>query len=121
MKFLLIISPREWPILLKSPPKFHTFDLSPHVFLVVILVTVSALLFIAIDDEKGPQLFKTDPAGFFLGFKATSAGAKAGEADNWFEKKLKKKKDGSKPQELGGNEKETIQVDIWFLFFLIVF
>lgn len=26
------------------------------------------------DDEKGPQLFKVDPAGHFLSFKATAAG-----------------------------------------------
>ncbi len=35
---------------------------------------VSAIL-IAIDEERGPQLFKTDPAGYFVGYKATAAGA----------------------------------------------
>ena len=29
----------------------------------------------AIDEERGPQLFKTDPAGYFVGYKATAAGA----------------------------------------------
>lgn len=50
-----------------------------------------ALIFIAIDEENGPQLFQSDPAGYFSGYKATSAGAKADEANNWLEKKFKKK------------------------------
>jgi len=71
------------------------------------------LMFIAIDEENGPQLFKSDPAGYYIGFKATSAGVKSDEADNWFEKKLKKKKDTNKNvKELGGNESETIQLAI---------
>mmetsp|Transcript_6559 Transcript_6559/g.23119 ORF Transcript_6559/g.23119 Transcript_6559/m.23119 type:complete len:248 (-) Transcript_6559:1281-2024(-) len=43
----------------------------------------------AIDDERGPQLFKTDPAGYFVGYKATGAGAKDTEATNFLEKKMK--------------------------------
>jgi 20S proteasome subunit alpha 1 len=35
---------------------------------------VCAIL-VAIDEERGPQLFKTDPAGYFVGYKATAAGA----------------------------------------------
>lgn len=27
-----------------------------------------------IDEEQGPQLFKVDPAGYFVGYKVTSAG-----------------------------------------------
>lgn len=42
-----------------------------------------------IDEERGPQLFKVDPAGFFVGYKATSAGAKDQEAVNFLEKKFK--------------------------------
>ena len=49
---------------------------------------VSAIL-IAIDEERGPQLFKTDPAGYFVGYKATAAGAKDQEATQHLEKKLK--------------------------------
>jgi len=43
----------------------------------------------AIDEEKGPLLFKVDPAGYYVGYKATSAGAKDQEATNFLEKKLK--------------------------------
>ncbi|CAM9666928.1 unnamed protein product [Phaeothamnion confervicola] len=42
----------------------------------------------AVDDEKGPQLFKVDPAGHFFPYKATASGAKEQEAMNWFEKKV---------------------------------
>jgi hypothetical protein len=30
----------------------------------------------SVDDEKGPQVFKVDPAGHVLGYKATAAGVK---------------------------------------------
>jgi 20S proteasome subunit alpha 1 len=49
-----------------------------------------AMILIACDDERGPQVFKTDPAGYFVGYKATAAGAKQQEAMNHLEKKLKK-------------------------------
>lgn len=45
-------------------------------------------ILVAVDDEKGPQLFKMDPAGHVLPFKACSSGAKEQEAVNWFEKKV---------------------------------
>ncbi len=44
----------------------------------------------SVDDERGPQLFKVDPAGLVLGYKATSAGAKEQEANNILEKAVKK-------------------------------
>ncbi|XP_051126182.1 proteasome subunit alpha type-6 [Andrographis paniculata] len=46
-------------------------------------------MILGIDDEKGPQLFKCDPAGHFFGHKATSAGSKEQEAINFLEKKMK--------------------------------
>ncbi|GER53284.1 proteasome subunit alpha type [Striga asiatica] len=46
-------------------------------------------MILGIDDEKGPQLFKCDPAGHFFGHKATSAGGKEQEAINFLEKKMK--------------------------------
>ena len=44
-----------------------------------------------IDLEKGPLLYKVDPAGHFYGYKATSAGVKEQESVNYLEKQFKKK------------------------------
>lgn len=46
-------------------------------------------LIIGIDKERGPQLFKVDPAGYTVGYRGAGAGAKETEAENWLEKKLK--------------------------------
>jgi 20S proteasome subunit alpha 1 len=48
-----------------------------------------AMMLIGIDAEKGPQLFKCDPAGYYIGYKAATAGAKDQEAQNLLEKKFK--------------------------------
>jgi len=52
-----------------------------------------SMILIGIDDELGPQLFKTDPAGYYCGYRATSSGVKQTEANNFLEKKVKKKTD----------------------------
>ncbi|KAH8832818.1 nucleophile aminohydrolase [Flagelloscypha sp. PMI_526] len=53
-----------------------------------------AVVLIGIDDEFGPQIFKLDPSGYFVGFHATSAGQKQQEAMNHLEKKWKKLDNG---------------------------
>jgi 20S proteasome subunit alpha 1 len=46
-------------------------------------------MIIGIDEERGPQLYKLDPAGYYVGYKATSAGQKDQEAENFLEKRFK--------------------------------
>jgi len=48
-----------------------------------------AMIFIGIDDEFGPQLYRTDPAGSYVGYRAVAAGVKEQEATNFLEKKLR--------------------------------
>jgi 20S proteasome subunit alpha 1 len=48
------------------------------------------MILIGEDPELGPQIFKLDPAGYFVGFHATAAGQKQQEAMNHLEKKWKK-------------------------------
>jgi len=60
---------------------------------------------IGCDEEFGPQLFKVDPAGNCIGYKATAAGSKEAEANSTLEK-LYKKNDGQ------WNQQETIEAAI---------
>ncbi|GJN11046.1 hypothetical protein PR202_ga29206 [Eleusine coracana subsp. coracana] len=47
-------------------------------------------MILGIDEEKEtPQLFTSDPAGYFLGHEAVSAGSKDREAINFLEKNMK--------------------------------
>merc|ERR1712129_149422 len=43
------------------------------------IFAVNMMLF-SIDDEKGPQLFQVDCAGYYAGYKGSAAGAKESEA-----------------------------------------
>jgi 20S proteasome subunit alpha 1 len=51
---------------------------------------VVTLLF-TMDDERGPQLFKIDPAGHYQGYKAAATGEKEQSATNHLEREFKKK------------------------------
>jgi 20S proteasome subunit alpha 1 len=51
-------------------------------------------IIIGIDEEQGTQLFKVDPAGYFVGYKGTASGVKDQEATNWLEKQHKASESG---------------------------
>eukprot|EP01111_Echinosteliopsis_oligospora_P013068 TRINITY_DN458_c0_g1_i1.p1 TRINITY_DN458_c0_g1~~TRINITY_DN458_c0_g1_i1.p1 ORF type:complete len:247 (-),score=82.05 TRINITY_DN458_c0_g1_i1:75-815(-) len=57
-----------------------------------------------IDEELGPQLFKCDPAGSYVGWKACCAGEKEVQASTFLEKKFK--------TDPGLNKEEAIQMAI---------
>lgn len=63
-----------------------------------------SMILIAYDDEHGACIYKTDPAGYYCGFRAISVGSKQTEANSYLEKKLKKRADM--------NENEVIQLAI---------
>lgn len=63
-----------------------------------------SMVLIGFDDELGPCVYKTDPAGYYCGFRAISVGVKQTEANSYLEKKLKKK--------IEYNEDEAIQLAI---------
>jgi 20S proteasome subunit alpha 1 len=46
------------------------------------------MLLIGVDDEKGPQVFKVDPAGHFLPYKAVATGKSEQDAMNYLEKRV---------------------------------
>mmetsp|Transcript_16116 Transcript_16116/g.18066 ORF Transcript_16116/g.18066 Transcript_16116/m.18066 type:complete len:246 (+) Transcript_16116:243-980(+) len=55
-------------------------------------------LFVGVDDEKGPQVFKVDCAGHYLPFFAAASGPKEQEAMNFLEKRVKEMKEFDKDQ-----------------------
>ena len=48
------------------------------------------MILTGIDPSNGPQIFKLDPAGYFVGFHATASGTKQQESINFLEKAYKK-------------------------------
>jgi len=54
-----------------------------------------AMLLIGNDALLGPQIFKLDPAGYYVGFHAAAAGQKQQEAMNYLEKKWKRLEGGN--------------------------
>ena len=72
---------------------------------------ITGMILISMDEERGPQLYKTDPAGYFCGYKATSVGVKQMEANNYLEKKVRKKPQWSyiEAVEVSG----VLSLDLW--------
>eukprot|EP00919_Chromeraceae_sp_WS-2016_P009099 GHVR01021346.1.p1 GENE.GHVR01021346.1~~GHVR01021346.1.p1 ORF type:complete len:248 (+),score=61.35 GHVR01021346.1:48-791(+) len=65
----------------------------------------STTVLVAVDDETGPQVYKVDPAGHYVGYKAAASGAKEQEATNALEKVVKRNTSG-------GDTRQTIQTAI---------
>lgn len=65
-----------------------------------------ATTLISVDLEYGPQLYKCDPAGYYVGYKGTASGPKQQEALNHLEKKLKNK------EYAPGNWEEVVELGI---------
>lgn len=65
------------------------------------------MILIGYDLENGPCVYKTDPAGYYCGYRAVSVGAKQTEANSYLEKKLKKKTDYT------GDEAIQVLLNVW--------
>jgi 20S proteasome subunit alpha 1 len=76
------------------------------------------MILIGLDPEFGPQCFKLDPAGYFIGFHATAAGQKQQEAMNHLEKKWKKLDNGKGGEDAAKagtslDRDDVIEVCLW--------
>ncbi|EFP02048.1 hypothetical protein CRE_22877 [Caenorhabditis remanei] len=67
------------------------------------------IIFISFDDEKGPEVYRIDPAGYYRGMRAVSIGVKQGPATTCLEKKIKKKElwDTTHPAEIAIESLQT--------------
>jgi len=71
-----------------------------------------SVILIGIDPELGPQCFKLDPAGYFVGFHATAAGQKQQEAMNHLEKKWKKLDNGKGAEDAAAATKRLTRAEV---------
>lgn len=47
-------------------------------------------ILVGMDLERGPSLYKVDPAGYYYGYKGVGSGVKEQDAINFLEKEMKK-------------------------------
>ena len=73
----------------------------------------------SIDDENGPQIFKVDPAGHYMGYKATATGEKEQSANNNLEREIKKKNKLSVDETIKTAIKTLQNVKYFYLFYFI--
>lgn len=67
-----------------------------------------SMIIIGMDEEEGASLYKCDPAGHYVGYRACAAGAKEQEALNFLQNKFKPGEGG----QVELNEEDTIQTAI---------
>lgn len=60
----------------------------------------TAMIIVGVDPDLGPQIYKLDPAGYYVGFHATAAGQKQQEATNVLEKAYKKGFNFTSPEDV---------------------
>lgn len=77
-----------------------------HAYMRPLGVSVTVM---GMDEEAGPSLYKCDPAGHYVGYRACAAGAKEQEALNYLQNKFKSS-NGTPEVEL--SENDTIQTAI---------
>jgi 20S proteasome alpha/beta subunit len=80
-----------------------------YFFIPTFLYESLGMIIFGMDEEKGPMLYKTDPAGYFCGFRATSAGVKQTEANNFLEKRIKKKMDLNYEEDIEVIQPKTLE------------
>lgn len=85
-----------------------------------IIILLSGMILIGIDEEKGPQLYKTDPAGYYCGFKGCSVGIKQTEANSFLEKKIKKKHAWTQSETIEVIRMTSIFGTYLFIFFILM-
>ena len=71
-----------------------------------------SMTLIAVDDEFGPMVYKTDPAGYYASHLAIGAGPKMQEVNNWMEKRISNNSDSDQKQVKTLSNSELIEVAI---------
>lgn len=67
-----------------------------------------SLIIIGMDEEAGPSLYKCDPAGHYIGYKACAAGFKEQEALNFLQNKFKKADEADEGSDAAKNKAEAL-------------